>query len=174
MKRFDLNNKSLIKGTVFWDTMPCSTLKVNWRFEGTYRLHLQGRRISRARNQRESFLLTTCFNAGFLLGLFFYPEDGGNMFLSNFDRLPTDNMTLYATTVRNSILQDSHNWISLKCYHEPQSCLFLVKASYILRRFQVGITGENKRHAISCSFLASVRIFTFFIYQWGAGIAQSV
>jgi hypothetical protein len=47
------------------------------------------------------------------------------------------------------ILQDSHNLISLKLYHEPQSCLFLFKASYILKRFQVGITEENKPNAIS-------------------------
>jgi hypothetical protein len=32
---------------------PCSALKVH-RFGGTYRLHLRGRKISRARNQRES------------------------------------------------------------------------------------------------------------------------
>jgi hypothetical protein len=41
------------KGTIFWDTTPCSPLKVNRRFGGTHRLHLQGR-ISRERNQRES------------------------------------------------------------------------------------------------------------------------
>jgi hypothetical protein len=28
-------------------------------------------------------LLATCFHAGFLLGLFFDPEDGGYMFLRN-------------------------------------------------------------------------------------------
>jgi hypothetical protein len=27
----------------------------------------------------------TCFHAGFLLGLFFNPEDGGDMFLQNVD-----------------------------------------------------------------------------------------
>jgi hypothetical protein len=32
----------------------CSPLKVSRRFGGTYRLHLQVRKISRARNQRES------------------------------------------------------------------------------------------------------------------------
>jgi hypothetical protein len=34
---------------IFWDITPCIMLKVNRRFVGTYRLHLQGRRISRAR-----------------------------------------------------------------------------------------------------------------------------
>jgi hypothetical protein len=32
----------------------CSPLKLNWHFGETCRLHLQGRRISQARNQRES------------------------------------------------------------------------------------------------------------------------
>jgi hypothetical protein len=31
----------------------------------------------------ELALFSTCFHAGFLLVLFFYPEDGGNMFLRN-------------------------------------------------------------------------------------------
>jgi hypothetical protein len=43
-----------MKGTIFRDITPCSPLKVNPRFEGTYRLHLQGRRTCLARNQRES------------------------------------------------------------------------------------------------------------------------
>jgi hypothetical protein len=43
-----------VKSTIFWDITPCSPLKVNRHFGGTYRLLLQGRRISRARNQRES------------------------------------------------------------------------------------------------------------------------
>jgi hypothetical protein len=43
-----------MKRTIFWSITPCSPLKMNRRFGGTYRLHLQVRRISRARNQRES------------------------------------------------------------------------------------------------------------------------
>jgi hypothetical protein len=43
-----------IKSSIFWDITPCSPLSVNRRFGGTYRLHLQGRRIRRARNQCES------------------------------------------------------------------------------------------------------------------------
>jgi hypothetical protein len=42
------------KSTIFWDMMPCGPLKVYRLFGGTYRLHLQGRKISRTRNQRES------------------------------------------------------------------------------------------------------------------------
>jgi hypothetical protein len=33
-----------MKNTVFWDVAPCRSC-VNRRFEGTYRLHLQGKRI---------------------------------------------------------------------------------------------------------------------------------
>jgi hypothetical protein len=35
-------------------------------------------------------LLAVCFHAGFFLGLFFDPEDGGDMFLLNVGRLSTD------------------------------------------------------------------------------------
>jgi hypothetical protein len=59
------------KSTIFWDITPCSPLSVIQRFGGTYRLHLQ----------RKIILLATCFHAGFLLSLFFDPEDGGDMFL---------------------------------------------------------------------------------------------
>jgi hypothetical protein len=41
----------VLKSTIFWDVMSCSPLRVNWRFGGTYHLHLQGRKISWARNQ---------------------------------------------------------------------------------------------------------------------------
>jgi hypothetical protein len=43
-----------LESTVFCDITPCSPLKFNQYFGGTYHLHLHGRRISRARNQRES------------------------------------------------------------------------------------------------------------------------
>jgi hypothetical protein len=45
---FEVFTQVVMKNTVFWDIMPCSPLKVNRRFRGTYRLHFQGR-ISRVR-----------------------------------------------------------------------------------------------------------------------------
>jgi hypothetical protein len=44
----------VMKSTIFWDITMCSLLSVNSRFRETYRLHLQGRKIGRGRNQRES------------------------------------------------------------------------------------------------------------------------
>jgi hypothetical protein len=46
----------VMKSMNFWDIMPCSLLRVNRRFGGTYRLLA---------------LLATCFHAGFLLNFFF-------------------------------------------------------------------------------------------------------
>jgi hypothetical protein len=41
----------VVMSSNFWDTTPCSPLKVNRRFRGPCRLHLQGWRISQGRNQ---------------------------------------------------------------------------------------------------------------------------
>jgi hypothetical protein len=43
----------MIIKSVFWDIMPNSTMKANRLFGGTCRLHLQGWRISQARNLHE-------------------------------------------------------------------------------------------------------------------------
>jgi hypothetical protein len=49
LHRFEVLTAVVMKSTVLWDIRPCSPLKVNQRFGGTYRLHIQGRRISRDR-----------------------------------------------------------------------------------------------------------------------------
>jgi hypothetical protein len=51
--RFQVLTVEVMKSSILWDIMPCSPLKVNRRFGGTGHLHLQGRRVSRARNQCE-------------------------------------------------------------------------------------------------------------------------
>jgi hypothetical protein len=56
------------QNTVFWDVASCSYF-VNRRFGGTYRLHLQGRRLQLSVHAGSS--LVDCFN----------PEDGGDTFL---------------------------------------------------------------------------------------------
>jgi hypothetical protein len=38
-----------MENVVFWDITPCSPLKFNRRFGGTYRLHFQGRKIRERR-----------------------------------------------------------------------------------------------------------------------------
>jgi hypothetical protein len=71
IKAWEHSNKVILLGlevltavvmetSIFWDITPCSPLNVNRRFGRTYRLHLQGRRISEATNQRKA-LLASCF-----------------------------------------------------------------------------------------------------------------
>jgi hypothetical protein len=50
---FQVFTAVVMKSTIFWDTTSCSPLNVNRSFGGSYRLHLQGRIMSRARYQRE-------------------------------------------------------------------------------------------------------------------------
>jgi hypothetical protein len=69
----------MLKSTIFWDITPCSQLRVIRRFRGTYCLHLQGRKISRARNQHESrrrYVPPKCWlTLNGLLGLISQKED---------------------------------------------------------------------------------------------------
>jgi hypothetical protein len=44
------------KSSVFCNIIPCSPLKVNWRFGGTNRLHLEGQGVSQPRNRHEAKL----------------------------------------------------------------------------------------------------------------------
>jgi hypothetical protein len=74
------------KSSIFWNVMPCSTLKVNGRF-GEY---VAFRRVA------NKILLVTCFHSGVLLGLFFDTEVGGDMFLRNVLYLSTDYTDLYS------------------------------------------------------------------------------
>jgi hypothetical protein len=50
---FEVLTAADMKLSIFWDITPCSSLKVNRCFGGTYRFHLQGRRIIQAGKQYE-------------------------------------------------------------------------------------------------------------------------
>jgi hypothetical protein len=76
--------------SIFWDITPCGPLKVIQCFRGTYRLHLQGREISNIPGWKH-----VASRAGFLLGLFFDPEDGRDMFPRNVGWHSTDHTALY-------------------------------------------------------------------------------
>jgi hypothetical protein len=65
---FDVLTDVVMNITMFWDVTPCSQLKIKRRFEGMYRLHLQGR-ISRARKMTSRATIDH--------------EDGGDIFLRN-------------------------------------------------------------------------------------------
>jgi hypothetical protein len=48
-----------VKRSSFWEVKLCSPLTVNLRFGGSRRLHVQGRKISQARNQQKILCLLT-------------------------------------------------------------------------------------------------------------------
>jgi hypothetical protein len=91
---FQVLTTVITKSSIFWDITPCSPLKVNRPFGVTYCLHLQGRRISWARNQseRKSWFLQMCtffgskFSSDHLFVLSLYDDGsacvGSNAFLS--------------------------------------------------------------------------------------------
>jgi hypothetical protein len=50
---------------------------------------------SKNKPDKKQALFSTCFHAGFLLGLFFKPADGGDMFLRNVLWFSADYTALY-------------------------------------------------------------------------------
>jgi hypothetical protein len=57
--RFEVLTAVVMKSSIFWDITPCSPLKFSRHFGGTYRLHLQGRRICQA-SLPSDFTLISC------------------------------------------------------------------------------------------------------------------
>jgi hypothetical protein len=87
---------------VLCDITLCSPLKDNLRSRGTYCLHLQGRRMSHARNHHKA----GSKKGWFLVGLFFGPKDGSHMFPWNVDWLPMEYTVLYP---RNRTIKNKRN-----------------------------------------------------------------
>jgi hypothetical protein len=66
-----------MKSSFFWDMTPCSPLKINRLFGGTYRVHFQNRRKTKQKTKVKKVA------AGFLPYLFFDHENGDDIFLRN-------------------------------------------------------------------------------------------
>jgi hypothetical protein len=96
---FEVLTAVVMNSLIFWDITPCSPLKVNWCFGRTCRLHLQGRRISQARNHHEAGTswanLPCCFMVVSFLVYSSNPEHGDGMVLRNVGWLSTDYTVLY-------------------------------------------------------------------------------
>jgi hypothetical protein len=58
---FEVITAVVMKSSIFCDIMLCSSLKVNRRFGATCCPHLEGRRISQARKQREAGSKQNCY-----------------------------------------------------------------------------------------------------------------
>jgi hypothetical protein len=58
---FEVLGEVTVKSSVFWDVILCS-LMVSQCFRGTYHFHLQGERVSQARNHyKAGLLLASCW-----------------------------------------------------------------------------------------------------------------
>jgi hypothetical protein len=84
---------TVVMTSKIWDITPCSSLSTDFSKEHIASI-FRVEKISWARNQRESRLIVTRFHAGSLLSLFYYPEDGGDMFLRNI-RWHSTNYTVF-------------------------------------------------------------------------------
>jgi hypothetical protein len=102
----------------FWDTAPCSPLKVNRHFGGIYlyRFHLEGQRISRARNHREAGN-RALFPASFLSGLFFtlkmeatYSSEKSLLSTGYTALYPRRNISSYYSTFLKHVIQGSYSF----------------------------------------------------------------
>jgi hypothetical protein len=83
---FEVLTAVVMKSFIFWDVTPCSLLKVDRRFGGTFRFHLQGR----IREHYVRFEVLTAMSTKSMLfvvcyfSLLFDPVDGGSNFLRNY------------------------------------------------------------------------------------------
>jgi hypothetical protein len=123
-----------------WDLLGFNVLQfveAQWHFEGTYRLHLQGRRIHQARNKQESGVELI---AGFSLVLFFDTEYGDNTFLRNVSRL----LLNYTALQPRGFTLQRHLW--LWQFNVYEGVMFLCSLFYL------GLNRENPKITWNCLY----------------------
>lgn len=97
--RYDVLTDETTKCTISWDLTPCSPEEVHRNFEGKYCLYLQGRNISRRRNQtkaggKQGAAHCYLFPSGFFFGLLFDSVNRDTALLRNLNGLLTDSAAL--------------------------------------------------------------------------------
>jgi hypothetical protein len=100
--RSELPSAVTMKNVIFCYMTQCILVDVYQRFEGTYCLHLQGRRTSRISKQSSS-KQACCFLSSMLF-LLLHREDGGSTYLRNVSKLPDYRTSYY----RDSTLQHGY------------------------------------------------------------------
>jgi hypothetical protein len=115
---FELLTVVVMKSTVFWDIMPCSPLKVNQRFRGAYHLHLQGRRISRARNQWQALLVScVAYSSTLKMEVICFPKTSVDFQWTTWHYIPED------STLQMELAQKSSKKLLLfKIYYYYYCC----------------------------------------------------
>jgi hypothetical protein len=79
---------------IFWDIKPCSPLKLNRRFGGTCRLHLQGWRVSQGKNQNEPGSKLACIS-------YCLPPLKRRLTFNGLRRITSQKTQLFITTAEN-------------------------------------------------------------------------
>jgi hypothetical protein len=115
------NIKFNVMSSVFWNKLVCSPLKVNLHFGGKCRLHLQGWRISRARNQCESRAELSCW---FLAQLILRPRRWKQLFPLK-RRLTFNGLHSEDTALHNHHCGNLKSYIRVNIY--IPKCRFLLK-----------------------------------------------
>jgi hypothetical protein len=112
---FEVLTAVVMKGSIFWDILPCNPLKIDRRFGGVkYSLLFQSRRLIQARNQQEEdselallatcFILASCFtySSTLKMGAIHSNETSVDFHLNMKRHIPEDR-TLYSQRCKNLI-----------------------------------------------------------------------
>jgi hypothetical protein len=139
-----------MKCSIFWDITPRSPLKVNRRlggkFASIFRIGEKDKEESSMKQNSACCLL----NIGFLLVLFFNPEDGGDISLRNVGLLSTDYAALYPRRQNSSHhpLREHQNLHILDVGSQqttPRNILLLVKLTVTKVVNKLPVFYENRK-----------------------------
>jgi hypothetical protein len=126
--RLEVLTAVVMKASVIWDISPYSPLKIKWHFSQTCHLHLQGWRVSQARNKHEAGNK----QGKWLLKMLDYIETEGTL-----EGDPSEWLTFIAGFTRLSVLLwglllPAAGWVL------PLLCLILGQSAGALARYPAG------------------------------------